>query len=90
MKFYNREKVISRLNEIEKCSAVNAQFTYLQMIHLMIREDSTFLNEGKSMLIEEFGTEYATYFTILSAIARGENTRAKIEAVVNKECPIYA
>lgn len=63
--------------------------TYKKMLSLIIREDSTFLNEGKNMLIEEFGTEYATYFTILSAIARGENTRAKIEAVVKREVGGY-
>ena len=63
--------------------------SYSQMLHYMIREDSTFLNEGKNMLIEEFGAEYATYFTILSAIARGENTRSKIEAVVNRETGGY-
>jgi len=64
-------------------------FTYQAMLSFMIREDSIFINEGKNMLIEEFGTEYAIYFTILSAIARGENTRAKIEAVVNKEIGGY-
>ena len=64
-------------------------FTYQKMLSFMIREDSIFINEGKNMLIEEFGTEYAIYFTILSAIARGENTRAKIEAVVNKEIGGY-
>ena len=63
--------------------------TYRQMLDYIIREDSTFLNEGKNMLFEEFGAEYATYFTILSAIARGENTRAKIEAVVNRETGGY-
>jgi len=64
-------------------------FTYQAMLSFMIREDSIFINEGKNMLIEEFGTEYAIYFTILSAIARGENTRAKIEAVVNREIGGY-
>lgn len=63
--------------------------TYKKMLSQMIQEDSTFLGEGKNMLIEEFGTEYATYFTILSAIARGENTRAKIEAVVKRELGGY-
>jgi len=63
--------------------------TYRQMLDLIIQEDSTFLNEGKNMLVEEFGTEYATYFTILSAIARGENTRAKIESVVKREIGGY-
>jgi AAA+ ATPase superfamily predicted ATPase len=59
------------------------------MLDLMIKEDSLFLQEGKNMLIEEFGKEYATYFTILSAIARGENTRGKIESVVKREVGGY-
>ena len=63
--------------------------TYKKMLSFMIREDSTFLSEGKNMLIEEFGTEYATYFTILSSIARGENTRAKIETIVKREIGGY-
>ena len=63
--------------------------TYKKMLSHMIKEDSTFIGEGRNMLIEEFGTEYATYFTILSAIARGENTRAKIEAIVKREIGGY-
>lgn len=63
--------------------------TYKKMLSHMIKEDSTFIGEGRNMLIEEFGTEYATYFTILSAIARGENTRAKIEALVKREIGGY-
>jgi len=62
---------------------------YHQMLNFMVQEDSTFLNEGKNLLVEEFGTEYSIYFTILSAIARGENTRAKIEATVNREIGGY-
>jgi len=64
-------------------------YTKQDMIDLMIREDSPFLQEGKSMLIEEFGKEYAIYFTILSAIAQGENTRAKIQALVKREVGGY-
>jgi uncharacterized protein len=64
-------------------------FTKKAMIDLIIKEDSLFLQEGKNMLIEEFGKEYATYFTILSAIARGENTRKKIESIVNREVGGY-
>jgi len=60
-----------------------------EMIKRMIREDSPFLLEGKNMLIEEFGKEYATYFTILSAIARGENTRSRIENLVKREVGGY-
>lgn len=60
-----------------------------EMTELMIKEDSPFLQEGKNMLIEEFGKEYATYFTILSAIARGENSRSKIETLVKREVGGY-
>lgn len=63
--------------------------TYKKMLSHMIKEDSTFIGEGRNMLIEEFGAEYATYFTILSAIARGENTRAKIEVLVKREIGGY-
>jgi uncharacterized protein len=67
----------------------NGAFTKQAMIDLMIKEDSLFLPEGKNMLIDEFGKEYAVYFTILSSIARGENTRGKIEAIVKREIGGY-
>lgn len=59
------------------------------MIEFMIREDSLFLQEGKNILIEQFGKEYAIYFSILSAIARGENSRRKIESIVKREIGGY-
>ncbi|GHT53837.1 ATPase [Bacteroidia bacterium] len=67
----------------------NKALTFRKMLNLMIREDSPFIADGKSMLIEEFGKDYSIYFTILSAVARGENTRAKIETVVGKEVGGY-
>ena len=67
----------------------SGSYTLDAMLSYIIREDSTFIPEGKNMLIEDFGKEYANYFTILSAVARGENTRAKIEAVVNREIGGY-
>ncbi|GHT67521.1 ATPase [Bacteroidia bacterium] len=67
----------------------NKALTLKKMLDLMLKEDSFFIADGKSMLIEEFGKDYAVYFTILSAIARGENTRTKIETVVGKEVGGY-
>ena len=67
----------------------NKALTLKKMIDLMIREDSSFIADGKNMLIEEFGRDYSVYFTILSAIARGENTRAKIEVCTGKEIGGY-
>lgn len=55
-----------------------------RMIESMINAESTFINEGKSILIEEFGKEYDTYFSILSAIASGMTRRAEIEQMVGK------
>ena len=54
-------------------------FTHTAMIHLMSSEDSPFLNEGKNLLIEEFGKDYTIYFSILECIARGLTTRGAIE-----------
>lgn len=67
----------------------SGSYTLEAILNEIIGEDSTFIPEGKNMLIEEFGKEYANYFTILSAIARGENTRAKIEVTVGREIGGY-
>lgn len=42
--------------------------------------DSFFVNEGKNILIQEFGKQYGTYFSILGQIARGDVTQSEIEA----------
>jgi AAA+ ATPase superfamily predicted ATPase len=63
----------------------NEALTFNKMFDFMIREDSPFITDGKNMLIEEFGKDYAIYFTVLSTIARGENTRGKIEVCAGKE-----
>jgi AAA+ ATPase superfamily predicted ATPase len=67
----------------------NEALTFNKILDFMIREDSPFITDGKNMLIEEFGKDYAIYFTVLSAIARGENTRSKIEVCAGKEVGGY-
>jgi AAA+ ATPase superfamily predicted ATPase len=54
------------------------------MIDLICQQDSLFLNEGKNRLIEEFGKEYATYFSILSLIADSKTSRTQIESILEK------
>lgn len=49
------------------------------MIDLMVRENSNFVDEGKNILIEVFGKDYSTYFSILGSIAAGYNTQPQIE-----------
>jgi hypothetical protein len=67
----------------------NGALTFDKMLDFIIHEDSPFITDGKNMLVDEFGRDYAIYFTILSAIARGENTRGKIEVCVGKEIGGY-
>ena len=52
------------------------------MIDAVLSEDSFFLDEGRVLLGDEFGKDYTTYFSILSAIARGVTTRNEIEQAV--------
>ena len=54
------------------------------MIELICAENSIFLDEGKNRLIEEFGKEYATYFSILSLIASSKTSRSEIESILEK------
>lgn len=49
------------------------------MLKALTEENSPFINEGRNILIEEFGTDYVTYFSILTCIASGMKTRAEIE-----------
>ena len=60
----------------------NVPLTVDEMIAFMARENSPFTDEGKNLLIEEFGKNYATYFSILSAISGGINTQPEIEAAL--------
>ena len=58
----------------------NTDLSIEGMIAYMVRENSPFIEEGKYLLIEEFGKDYGTYFSILSAISGGINTQPQIEA----------
>ena len=69
--------------------ADNRALKFNKMLDFMIREDSPFITDGKNMLIDKFGKDYTIYFTILSSIARGDNTRGQIEACTGKEIGGY-
>lgn len=60
-----------------------------QMMDFMFRQFSPFLNEGKSLLIEEFGKEYGTYFSILELIASGKTARSEIESILEIHTGAY-
>ncbi|MDE6279202.1 MAG: ATP-binding protein, partial [Paramuribaculum sp.] len=48
------------------------------MFDYVVRENSLFVNEGRNLLIEEFGKDYGLYFSVLSCIASGINTQGAI------------
>ena len=49
-----------------------------KMIKFICTSDSPFIEEGRKLLIQEFGKKYGTYFSILQAISEGYNTQAQI------------
>ena len=63
----------------------NRVLTVDGMIDFMVRDNSPFTDEGKNLLIEEFGKNYGTYFSILSAISGGYNTQTEIEALLGEK-----
>lgn len=53
-----------------------------KMVEFMIQPDSPFIDEGNTLLIQEFGKKYGNYYSIIGAIANGENTLPEIENVL--------
>jgi len=64
--------------------ATNAALRHEHILDFMFEANSPFLNEGKTLLIEEFGKEYATYFSILELIATGKTARTEIESILER------
>lgn len=64
-------------------------FTFDTMLEEMLRENSLFLEEGKNVLIEEFGKEYTTYFSVLSLLAASKTSRAEIQSILQKDIGGY-
>lgn len=56
-----------------------------KMIDAIINPDSVFVNEGRSMMVEEFGKDYDVYFSILASIASGKTRRSEIESIIGRQ-----
>jgi AAA+ ATPase superfamily predicted ATPase len=67
----------------------NDIFSLNGIIDFALSSNSPFLNEGKNILIEEFGKEYNTYFSILSLIASGKTARPEIESILERNIGGY-
>ncbi|MDU1892491.1 MAG: ATP-binding protein [Dysgonomonas sp.] len=57
-------------------------FTLEKILDEIFRPYSLFLDEGHNVLIDEFGKDYATYFSILSLIASSKTARSDIESIL--------
>lgn len=64
-------------------------FTFEKQLDAIFSDYSLFLEEGKNLLIEEFGKEYTTYFSILSLIASSKTSRTEIESILGKNIGGY-
>ena len=58
-------------------------FTKETILDEVFSENSLFLNEGRSVLIDEFGKDYGNYFSILMLIASSKTARTEIESTMN-------
>lgn len=63
----------------------NKALTIQKMIKYISQSDSPFIDEGRNLLIQEFGKKYGNYFSILDAISSGMNTQAQIESFMGEK-----
>mgnify|MGYP002111554064 CR=1 FL=1 len=56
-----------------------------KIIHAVCDPDSPFKDEGKNLLVDEFGKQYGTYFSILDAISNGVNTQPEIASALGEK-----
>ena len=64
-------------------------FTREAMVNVIFSPGASYLVEGRAILAEEFGPDYGTYFTILSAIASGATTTAEIKNLLGVDVNGY-
>jgi uncharacterized protein len=68
---------------------INKAFSKKKIFDAIFKNDSFFLDEGKDVLIDEFGKDYGNYFSILSLIASGKTSRSEIKNILNMEVGGY-
>jgi len=59
------------------------------MLDSAFRHSSPILDEGKVVLIQEFGKDYGTYFSILAAVASGRTSYGEIKNEIGLEPGAY-
>jgi len=64
-------------------------FDLEKALEVILDENSLFLDEGKNLLVEEFGKDYSVYFSILSLIASSKTSRGQIESFLERNIAGY-
>ena len=67
----------------------NGAFSFDAIVNFIVNSNSPFIHEGKNLLIEEFGKEYGTYFSILELISIGKTGRSEIESILESNVGGY-
>lgn len=62
------------------CTTVEKMISYI-----CSGSDGFFVSEGSKILLQEFGKQYGTYFSILGQIAQGDVTQRELEGAVGVE-----
>lgn len=60
-------------------------FTIDNILKVILRDNSLFLDEGRNVLIDKFGKNYGNYFSILSLIASSKTSRVEIESIMEMQ-----
>ena len=60
-------------------------FTLEAILDEIFSDNSLFLDEGKNVLIDEFGKEYGNYFSILSLMASSKTSRVEMESILEMQ-----
>ena len=79
MRFFGRETETAELLKIREDSKTAARMTVVTGRRRV----------GKTVLIEEFGRDYGTYFAILAGIASGRTTFAELSALLGVDVGGY-
>ena len=62
---------------------IRGAFTREHIMDAIFLQDSYFLDEGRDVLIDEFGKDYGNYFSILSLLASSKTDRGALESILN-------
>ena len=62
---------------------MNRAFTKKRILDTVFKDSSFFLDEGRAVLVDEFGKDYGNYFSILTLIASSKTDRGDMESMMN-------